>query len=481
MTRRRARIRSERTETIAQARHELLQGQDADPRGGELDRQGQPVEQANDLADGFALGGVGHEVVAARLRAMHEKIDCIAVERQGLQRKDDLARQAQRLAARDEERRLGGAVQPGSDAGWSVANDLLEVVEDQQATAAAGDRMSELPRGIVATKWYGEHARNDKADAVETARFRAIAEVHAARPGTEPAGPVSAGQPGLADASGAEDREQTRRAVQRGVQAAQLGDAPHEGIALRRKVVLCLAHRHPQFAEAHDAVRLLAVGRRDECGAVGSAQLADLERFLDAFQAVVPVEAHLRAGRRLREALAGSSAEQDLATGGERHQARGHGLGESLDFQGLGAAGDVGGRVPAQQDVAAMHPDARLQSEPREQRLVRKGERRGLPDAVEDDEEAVAAVDLATLEPGKQVARAAVVRGPELGRGHIAELGDDARAVDQIGEEQGAEGGFGLRHGRVPPPVATALRSRSRRAVSVRRAPASHGPSAPSP
>jgi hypothetical protein len=82
------RIRSERTKRSRRRDTSCCKGQDADPRGGELDRQGQPVEQRTTLADGFALGGVGHEVVAARLRAMHEKIDCIAVERQGLQRKD---------------------------------------------------------------------------------------------------------------------------------------------------------------------------------------------------------------------------------------------------------------------------------------------------------------------------------------------------------------------------------------------------------
>jgi hypothetical protein len=50
----------------------------------------------------------------------------------------------QELAAGDHERGVAGPVEPPADRGRCMLDDLLEVVQDDQAAAAPGDRVAEL-------------------------------------------------------------------------------------------------------------------------------------------------------------------------------------------------------------------------------------------------------------------------------------------------------------------------------------------------
>ena len=69
--------------------------------------------------------------------------------------------------------------------------------------------------------------------------------------------------------------------------------------------------------------------------------------------------------------------------------------------------------------------------------MVRERERGRLRGVVEQEEEAVAVVDLAAAVAGEKGARAAVVLGEHARCASVAQPLDDGRAVDEVGEEQG--------------------------------------------
>ena len=95
-----------------------------------------------------------------------------------------------------------------------VLHDLLEVVEDDEAAAAAGDGVAELHRGIVPAERHVERRGDGEEDAVERARLGEVAEVDATRPVAEPRPAVAADEARLAGAAGAEHREQPRAGVE---------------------------------------------------------------------------------------------------------------------------------------------------------------------------------------------------------------------------------------------------------------------------
>ena len=69
--------------------------------------------------------------------------------------------------------------------------------------------------------------------------------------------------------------------------------------------------------------------------------------------------------------------------------------------------------------------------------MVGERERGRLRGVVEQEEEAVAVVDLAAAVAGEKIARAAVVLGEHARRARVAQPLDDGSAVDEVGEEQG--------------------------------------------
>jgi hypothetical protein len=71
--------------------------------------------------------------------------------------------------------------------------------------------------------------------------------------------------------------------------------------------------------------------------------------------------------------------------------------------------------------------------------LIREGEADGLDGPLEQQQEAVALVDLAALEEGQQVPRDAVVARQQLGCGDIADALDEAGARDEVAQQQRAD------------------------------------------
>jgi hypothetical protein len=160
-------------------------------------------------------------------------------------------------------------VEPAAD-DLGVRGELLEVVEDHQAAAAAGDRMADLPQRIAAADRHVEGDRDGEAEAVDRARFREVAEVHAAGPVAEPDPAVARHQPGLADAAGADDGDEAMPAVEPARELVELVAAADEGIALGGQVVRDLARRHPAGVVGDDPVGLFRIGRRQQRAAVGA-------------------------------------------------------------------------------------------------------------------------------------------------------------------------------------------------------------------
>ena len=176
--------------------------------------------------------------------------------------------------------------------------DLLEVVEHDQAAAATGDRFRELRRRIAGTEAHAERAGDRVVNAVERRRLGEIAEPDAARPVAEPAVSVANGEPRLAGAARTEQRQQPRPFVELLADHRQVGSAADERVAFGRQVVRDLAHRPPQVAAAHHAVRLVGIGRRPEAALRRHAELEDRDRLVDAFEPVVAVAADLSPRRR---------------------------------------------------------------------------------------------------------------------------------------------------------------------------------------
>ena len=210
-------------------------------------------------------------------------------QRQRLDGEDLLARQVEPLAAGDDEGRVGGPVEPAAEGGRGVLQDLLEVVEDDQATAAAGNRVAELHAGVVLAEGDVERRGDGEEDPVERTCLGQIAEVDAARPVAEPGPAVAAHEAGLAGAARAEDGEQPGR---RRRAAPRARAAPRSGRRRRR------ARRGGCGGPRGRGARGRPRGPRGKpCrhppGGEGSgaahAQLEDLDRLLDPFEPVVAV------------------------------------------------------------------------------------------------------------------------------------------------------------------------------------------------
>ena len=220
-------------------------------------------------------------------------------------------------------------------------------------------------------------------------------------------------------------------------QLAQLGTPADEGVALGGQVVRHVGERPPRAAGLHDAVALGGVVRRLERRPTGASRLVHLDRLVDALQPVVAVVLPLRAvDAALRQRLARGGGGEDLAAGGHRHHACRERLRQPFHLQRLGAARHVVGRRGAQRHRPDVQADPRRQAERTHVVLVGKREAQRRGGIVEKHEEAVGGVDLAPALAAQEVARAAVVLGPQHPRALVAQALRDERAVDDVGEEQ---------------------------------------------
>ena len=81
---------------------------------------------------------------------------------QRLDREKLIALQVESLAAGDDERSVPGPIEPTAEGGRGVLHDLLEVVEDDQTSAAAGDGIAKLHDGVILAERHLEHGGNGK-------------------------------------------------------------------------------------------------------------------------------------------------------------------------------------------------------------------------------------------------------------------------------------------------------------------------------
>jgi hypothetical protein len=222
---------------------------------------------------------------------------------------------------------------------------------------------------------------------------------------------------------------------------AQLRDPADKGIALGRKVVANLADRTPEFALEDHAVGFVDVCRWRERRNVAHAKLEHFDRRLDSFETVVAVTLDLRVFReRAGKRLPRGGAHERLPAGRETHDPGRQRCGKAIDFRRPCALGDVLGRILAQRDLAGVEADSRGDVEVRERRVIRERVAGGVGHIVEQQEQAVGAPDLAAVMAGEQVARPAIVCGPDFGGAHVAEPLAESGAVHHVGEEKGALG-----------------------------------------
>ena len=344
----------------------------------------------------------------------------------------------QPLAARNKERGVGRAVEPAADARSRVLDDLLEVVEDDEAAAARGDRVTELDAGIALAEGHVEGDGDDEVHALERSRLGEVAEVDAARPVAEPCPAVATGQPGLAGAAGTGNGQQPRAGVEASSDGGEIGSPSDERIALARQGVAHLARGPPAVVAADDAKRLLGVVGRRKRRAVANTELEDLDRLGEPLQAIVAVtrDRHPIGRQCVADRGHGGRREQRLPATRERHDASRERLSDSFDLDRLGAASDLVGSVLAQANGADMQASARAKVERRERFVVGQREGGGSIGLVEEEEKAVAVVDLAAAVAGQERTRLPVVLGEDAGGTRVAQPLDDGGAVDQIGEEK---------------------------------------------
>ena len=140
-------------------------------------------------------------------------------------------------------------------------------------------------------------------------------------------------------------------------------------------------------------------------------------------------------GERSAERVAGGGGEQRLPAAGERHDARGERLGEALDLGAYCSACDVFGNVLAKRDRPDMEADPGAESEVGKRVVVGERVAGRVSRLVEQQEEAVGTSDLAAVVASDEVARAAVVRGPDFRGAGVAEALDQTCAVHDVGKE----------------------------------------------
>ncbi|MBS0446180.1 MAG: hypothetical protein JSR59_09545 [Proteobacteria bacterium] len=159
--------------------------------------------------------------------------------------------------------------------------------------------------------------------------------------------------------------------------------------------------------------------------------------FVNPFQLPMAVARQLQLS--LIELLLGFSRQQRLSSDCDPHHPRRDRFGQPIDIQRFRPRCHVLRRGFAQRHLADMNPG------PRQQRRIDLPERPviglriadGVGGAVEQQHEPVALVDFAPAPLAQQVARKPVVLLPHLRHRGIAELLGDARAVDDVGHQQG--------------------------------------------
>jgi hypothetical protein len=119
---------------LPQAVTELARGQQREPRGGQFQRQGKPVQKVNQIKQGISVSAVGREAGAPPARhPFQQRQRRLVVQR--IQGDTELGAQAGGHLRRNENVQLGERVNQLADLAGSV-REVLEVVENQQCPPA---------------------------------------------------------------------------------------------------------------------------------------------------------------------------------------------------------------------------------------------------------------------------------------------------------------------------------------------------------
>jgi hypothetical protein len=376
-----------------------------------------------------ACARVTSSSIAGSARGVFER----PLRRNGERRESDdvLARKRQHFAGRDHDAQLGCAIEPHVDRTPRPALDLLEVVQHEEAPSLACDRVPELGHGIAGTERDIEGLRHGTEDSFERARVGQIAEPDAAGPVAEPRPSVADREPRLAGAANAEEAHEPARR-QRPMELGEIVVPPDEGIALRREMARDLLNRHPEVVLPNDTDRLRPVGRRHERRAPADPDLEQLDRLVDSLEAPMPARLDLRPVRR----RARIRRDERLAALSDRGHTGGHRLRHAFDLEALRAARDVRGRIRTEDHVAGVDARACGKPEGKECGVVGDRERDGALDLFEQQEESVAAIDLASSELLEELARDRVVLGPQRSGARLAEHRHEPRAVHDVGDNE---------------------------------------------
>ena len=225
----------ENAETLGDPIDDLRRRHDPETCRGKLDRERDPIHEPHQLSDRDRLGAAGLDR-ALPASAFHEKLDA-TLERKRFDRLHRLSGESQPLAARHDEHRLRRAREPRRDGLAGKLHHLLEVVEDDAAAPAAGDRMTQLRHDVAGTERDPEPLAHSRGDSIFVLRFRQIAEPHSPGPLVEAPPRVADRESCLPDAARAEERHQARASSEPRRKIAEFLFASDEGVALRRQAV----------------------------------------------------------------------------------------------------------------------------------------------------------------------------------------------------------------------------------------------------
>ena len=218
----------EDVEAQRQVGGDLGTGEGADPGGGQLEGQGQPLGEAADAADRFRFA-VEREIPAHAAGALGEELhgaerlvrEGRAVRRAGQPRHREapLLLQGERLPRRDQQLHAGRGREHGGEHPGALEQ-VLEVVQDEQG-ATSGEGVAQPGEGIAGPRQgQPQGVRDRRGDQLGRGQRLEGHEVHAVdeRAGLRHPGRGAQGEPGLARAARAHQGEQpaSRRAQQPG-------------------------------------------------------------------------------------------------------------------------------------------------------------------------------------------------------------------------------------------------------------------------
>jgi len=279
--------RRQQLEPLAHAREKRSRRHHAHSRCGQFDRQRQALEQLHQRIDGRTILFGRLEVALRRLRPLHEKHRGVG-GRERRQREGLLPHESQHLARGHHEACLCRPLEPSPQRFFGVTRHLLEVVENDQTSAARCDGIAELGDRLFLAQRNGECLGDGVCNAVQASGLRQIAEPDTAGEVSEPAPTEARDQPRLARATDPQHRDETRAGVEAARQFGQGLATAHEGIKLGGQAVLDVPGRQPDVALADHAIALGCIGGRHE-QRVGLADLEQLDRLCNAFHAPVTV------------------------------------------------------------------------------------------------------------------------------------------------------------------------------------------------